>query len=47
MAEAIDELTTGKRIAPHVDRVLPLDRWREAFDAMANGDIIGKLVLEP
>ena len=47
VAEAIDELATGKRIAPHVDRVLPLDRWREAFDAMANGDIIGKLVLEP
>ena len=47
VAEAIDELATAKRVAPHVDHVLSLDRWREAFNAMANGDIIGKLVLEP
>ena len=34
-------------IKPHIDRVLPLDDWREAFTAMQKGELIGKVVLEP
>ena len=34
---------TGVR--PVIDRVLPMDRAREAFEVMAAGDVRGKLVL--
>ena len=27
-------------------RVLPLQRWREGFDAMAAGELVGKIVFE-
>ena len=47
IAEAIDQLASEGRITPHVERILPLAAWREAFEAMARGGIIGKLVLEP
>jgi NADPH2:quinone reductase len=47
IAEAIDRLASEGRITPHVERTLPLAAWREAFEAMARGEIIGKLVLEP
>jgi len=47
IAEAIDQLASEGRITPHVERILPLSAWREAFEAMARGEIIGKLVLEP
>jgi len=30
-----------------IDRALPLDRWREGFDAMASGELVGKVVFEP
>ena len=47
IAQAIDRLASEGRITPHVERTLPLAAWREAFEAMARGEIIGKLVLEP
>lgn len=47
IAQAIDQLASEGRITPHVERILPLAAWREAFEAMANREIIGKLVLEP
>jgi NADPH:quinone reductase len=47
IAQAIDRLASEGRITPHVERILPLAAWREAFEAMARGEIIGKLVLEP
>ena len=47
IAAEIDRLAVEGRIAPHIDRTLPLDRWREGFDAMARGDIVGKIVFEP
>lgn len=47
IAQAIDQLASEGRITPHVERILPLAAWREAFEAMARGEIIGKLVLEP
>ncbi|KWV96245.1 NADPH:quinone oxidoreductase family protein [Erythrobacter sp. AP23] len=47
IAEAIDRLAAERRIRPHVDRTLPLTDWREAFEAMQRGEIVGKIVLEP
>ncbi|EDL50536.1 NADPH:quinone oxidoreductase family protein [Erythrobacter sp. SD-21] len=47
IAEAIDKLASEKRIAPHIDRILPLDQWRKGFKAMDRGEIVGKVVLAP
>ncbi len=47
IAAEIDRLARSSKIRPHIDRVLSLDRWREAFIAMERGEIIGKIVLEP
>ena len=47
IAAEIDALASAGRIKPHIDRTLPLTRWREAFDAMAAGQIVGKVVLVP
>lgn len=47
IAEAIDRLASQKRISPHIDRILPLSDWREAFEAMERGEIVGKIVLAP
>lgn len=44
---AIVELAATGRITPAIDRVLPLANWREGFDAMANRELVGKLVFEP
>ncbi len=46
MAE-IGRLAASGAIQPHIDRTLPLDRWREAFEAMAASELIGKVVLQP
>ncbi|UIP05525.1 NADPH:quinone oxidoreductase family protein [Erythrobacter sp. SDW2] len=46
MAEIAQLASTGA-IQPHIDRTLPLERWREAFGAMAAGELIGKVVLQP
>ncbi|MBP6362543.1 MAG: NADPH:quinone oxidoreductase family protein [Novosphingobium sp.] len=45
--DAMLALAAEGRLTPHIDRVLPLDRWREAFAAMAAREIVGKVVLEP
>jgi NADPH:quinone reductase len=45
--EAVATLAADGRLNPHIDRVLPLERWREAFDAMAARRVVGKVVLEP
>jgi NADPH2:quinone reductase len=47
IAAAVARLASEGRIRPTIDRVLPLDRWREAFVAMAAGELVGKVVLEP
>jgi NADPH:quinone reductase-like Zn-dependent oxidoreductase len=36
--------STGLR--PHIDRTLPLDRIGEGLEAMASGDLVGKIVIE-
>lgn len=45
--EAVAKLSGEGRLHPHIDRVLPLSRWREALDAMAARQIVGKVVLVP
>lgn len=40
-------LVAEGKLNPHIDRVLPLSRWREAYEAMAQRGIVGKIVLEP
>lgn len=45
MAE-INALAEAGKIKPAIDRVLPLERWREGFEAMANRELVGKVVFE-
>ena len=44
---AIAQLAKDGRISPAIDRVLPLSQWRKGFEAMANRELIGKVVFEP
>ncbi len=44
---AINALAEDKRITPAIDRTLPLSRWREGFEAMANRELVGKVVFVP
>ena len=44
---AVAELAEAGRITPAIDRVLPLSRWREGFAAMAQRELVGKVVFEP
>ena len=43
----INKLASEGRIKPSIDRVLPLSKWREGFEAMANRELVGKVVFEP
>ncbi len=45
--EAVATLAADGRLSPHIDRTLPLEDWREAYQAMAERQIVGKIVLEP
>lgn len=47
IAAQIKALAETGAIKPAIDRVLPLSRWREGFDAMANRELVGKVVFEP
>lgn len=44
---AITRLAEEGRITPAIDRILPLSRWREGFDAMAQRQLVGKVVFVP
>ena len=44
---AIIRLAEAGTITPAIDRTLPLSRWREGFDAMAQRELVGKVVLVP
>lgn len=46
-AEAIWKLANEGKIRPRVHAELPLDQWREAFDLLANRQVIGKAVIAP
>ena len=44
---AIRELAEAGRIMPAIDRILPLSRWHEGFAAMAQRELVGKVVFVP
>lgn len=44
---AIRDLAETCRIHPAIATQLPLSRWREGFEAMANREIVGKVVFDP
>jgi NADPH2:quinone reductase len=43
----VDAMAADGRIRPHVHAALPLTQWREAFDLLANRQVVGKAVLIP
>jgi NADPH:quinone reductase len=45
--KAVAELAARGELHPQVDRVLPLSRWREGFEAMARRELVGKVVFNP
>ncbi|MGN3973015.1 NADPH:quinone oxidoreductase family protein [Tsuneonella sp. SYSU-LHT278] len=47
IAEKVSALAAQGTITPVIDRVIPLEAWREGFGAMAGGDLVGKVVFEP
>jgi NADPH:quinone reductase len=47
IASEVSRLAAQGSIRPAIDRALPLDRWREGFDAMASGELVGKVVFKP
>lgn len=44
---AVWALADQGRIRPRVHAELPLDRWREAFDLLADRQVVGKAVIRP
>ncbi len=47
IAAEIDRLASTGAIVPHVDRTFALEDWREAFETMGRGEIVGKVLLLP
>ena len=45
--DALLVMANKGQITPHIDRMLPLSRWRLGFEAMAARQVLGKVVLEP
>jgi NADPH2:quinone reductase len=45
--QCLARIAENGRISPAIDRTLPLSRWREGFAAMANRDLVGKVVFVP
>jgi len=45
--EAVWRMANDGVIAPHVHAELPLDRWREAFDLLAERRVVGKAIIRP
>lgn len=46
-ADAIWTMANEGVIRPHVHAELPLERWREAFDLLADRKVVGKAVIVP
>ena len=44
---AINALAEDGRITPAIDRILPLSQWHEGFAAMAQRQLVGKVVFVP
>lgn len=47
IAAEVSRLANDRAIAPVIDRELPLAHWKEGFDAMAAGALVGKLIFRP
>lgn len=47
IAGEIARLAAEGAIRPVIDRTLPLERWREGYDAMPAGELVGKVVFAP
>ena len=45
--DAVLALAAEGKLNPHIDRVLPLEQWREGYEAMARREVVGKMVFEP
>ena len=45
--DAIWKMADEGIIRPRVHAELPLDRWREAFDLLANREVVGKAIIRP
>lgn len=45
--DAMRALASEGKLTPHIDRVLPLARWRKGYEAMARREVVGKVVFEP
>lgn len=45
--QAIAALAEADKITPAIDRILPLSCWREGFTAMAQRELVGKVVFVP
>jgi NADPH2:quinone reductase len=41
------QIAENQRLSPAIDRVLPLSRWREGFEAMSRRELVGKVVFLP
>jgi len=47
IAGEVSRLASAGKITPAIDRILPLSKWREGFEAMDNRALVGKLIFEP
>ena len=47
IAQHVSEMAGTGAIAPAIDRIVPLSQWRSAFDAMAERQLVGKVILTP
>lgn len=47
IADDVGKLAEAGAISPVIDRTLPLSNWREGFEAMANRELVGKVVFLP
>ena len=45
--EAIWRLAEEGKVRPRVDKEYPLEKWREAFDSLADRKVIGKTIVRP
>lgn len=44
---AIWKMAADGQVRPRVDKEFPLDRWREAFDTLAERKVVGKTIIRP
>ena len=45
--EAIWTMAEEGKLTPRVHAEFPLDRWREAYELLANRKVVGKAIIRP